>query len=451
MDKIYGINTPLLALTTKRSAGNGEFLDLLPLIDWCQRVGLKVIQLLPLNDSGLDPSPYNALSSVALNPIYISLHALIDHRLSHYNTTSRVDYRRLYPLKEEMLLAYADKQKHNHPHFQNFLKEHPWSLEYGHFKDPAAAESHAFIQLLAHEQLNQVKAYAEQRGVQLMGDIPILISRDSHDVRDHPAIFDRDLAVGTPPDIYAADGQAWEFPLLDWDAMADRNYAWWAQRLKVAENYYHYFRIDHAVGFYRFWAYPQGEKASTGRFIPQDPTNWVAHGERNLQGILAYTHMIPIAEDLGDDVPLDVKQSLLDQRIHLNKVIRWESVPPSDYPHLSLATVSTHDTETLRQWWTNHPEEAHTYCHLMNRPYTPTPPLFDLLRDSNQSASHLTINLFQETLTLLPAYHFPNPDDERINIPGTLSPTNWIFRYKQPLEHITADSKLAALFLSGQA
>ena len=231
----HGIAIPLFSLHTQNSCGIGEFLDLIPLIDWCKEVGFDVLQLLPINDSGHNPSPYSPLSSSALDPIYLSLSELgIKCPLS--SVKQRVIRSEVLPIKMELLFEFFKK------HFVEtplFVQEHPWVEKYAQFralKDQNGqkhwknwdAKSHAsetlcqfytFLQFHAFRQMEMVKKHATEQGIKLKGDVPILISQDSVDVWANPKLFNSSLCAGAPPDQYNREGQKWGFPLFNWEAM----------------------------------------------------------------------------------------------------------------------------------------------------------------------------------------------------------------------------------------
>ena len=253
-----GIALALSSLHSKQSCGIGEFLDLIPLIDWCSEVGFDLIQLLPLNDSGTDSSPYNALSSRALHPIYLSLHALpfveesssLLSRLSAMHALTKlptVDYPTILSHKIGWLrdyFAHFSSRLTALPFYHQFLEEHPWAHSYALFKVlkdelsqtgwsswPEALSSptsatltllekqkhqetsfYLFLQAASFHQLQTAHRHAKQKKVLLKGDIPILISPDSVDVWIHRSLFDLDYAAGAPPDAYNTEGQYWASP-----------------------------------------------------------------------------------------------------------------------------------------------------------------------------------------------------------------------------------------------
>ena len=482
----HGINLPLFSLHSKNSSGIGEFFDLIPLIDWCASIGFEVIQLLPLNDSGSDPSPYNAISSCALNPIYISLHKLPHAKIPPLppNSSPRFVYNEVQSFKLNFLRNYCEAHGETivkTPAFQTFVKDHSWLSYYSLFKvlkdrlgqnswtswppelkEPdyeVLFEKHApemliyiLIQYLAFKQLSEVKKYASSKNVLIQGDIPVLISPDSSDTWMKPELFDFSLAAGAPPDAYAPDGQYWGFPIFNWDIVKKENFNWWKTRLEVASHYYDLYRIDHVVGFFRIWAIPLNAPASEGKFIPENPALWIPQGEEILQMMIGASPMLPIAEDLGT-IPPSVRACLLKLGICGTKVIRWERnynddhtfIPFEDYPVISLTTVSTHDSETLQLWWHNSPNEAKDFADFKGWEYSPDLSFdqrLEILQDAHHTPSLFHINLLQEYLALFPELTWPNPFDERINVPGTVLPTNWSYRFCPSIEEIVSHKPL---------
>lgn len=484
----HGIDLPLSALRSEKSCGIGEFYDLLSLIEWCKEVGMDVIQLLPLNDSGSDPAPYNALSSCALNPIYLSLHSLPAVKnipdATALNSLQNVAYKEVQSLKLNFLRDYyANGGKHipEMPEFQTFVQTNPWVVPYALFKvlkeklehnpwmswpeelkNPdylTLLEKHhsemlfyMTLQYLCHLQLSYVKHVASKNGILLKGDIPILVSRDSVDVWLTPNIFDMSVSAGAPPDAYNLEGQYWSFPIFNWENVKKEHYAWWKVRLTAAAAYYDLYRIDHAVGFFRIWAIPLDRPATEGKFIPENPALWIPQGKEILQMMIESSEMLPIAEDLGV-VPPSVRACLLEMGICGTKVMFWERdyekggefIPYTSYPAVSMTTVSTHDSETLQLWWQNFPEDAKAFATFKNWTYSPDLTFdqrFEILKDAHHTPSLFHINLFQEYLALFPEFVWMAPDQERINIPGKVLPTNWTYRFKPTVEEIVSHPEL---------
>jgi 4-alpha-glucanotransferase len=494
----HGICLPLFSLHSEKSCGIGEFNDLLPLIEWCSRIGMDVIQLLPLNDAGLDTSPYNALSAFALSPLYLSLVDLPNQelvpeyseklkRIRSWGFTSRIKYHVVRELKFAFLREYFSRvfpDLESSVAYQNFKERNPWLESYALFKSlkeinfwkswedwPNAQKSpsergyrelleehrsvcdfHMFLQFLCYEQFGRVKQFAEEKKILLKGDLPILISRDSADVWKYRHIFLLHLAAGAPPDMYAKDGQYWGFPIYDWEELEKVGYDWWKKRLEIASHLFHLYRIDHVVGFFRLWTIQLGKPPREGTFLPSKPEDWIPHGKKIMEMMLRAAPILPIGEDLGL-VPPEVKQCLYSLGICGTKMMRWERrwqtdssfISPDEYEPMTMTTVSTHDSDTLQLWWKHFPKEAKLFADFKGWPYQPFLSLNhheEILRDSHHSASLFHINLLQEYLALFPELVSKNPNYERINIPGKTLDTNWTYRFKPTVEEIVTHEGL---------
>lgn len=494
----HGINIPLFSLHTDHSSGIGEYLDLLPLIQWSASIGLDVIQLLPLNDTGLDASPYGAISAFALNPVHLRLNALpyleefpaLENALKilpKHPRHVRIHYPQVRETKEHFLRLYfslARTQLAESPDYHQFIQRSPWVKGYALFKSikvhrqwanweswpeelqhpsqdkledlvyqyQEEVDWHCILQYLCNLQLRRVKEYADAHGVHLMGDIPILINRDSADVWLHRDLFRLQYSAGAPPDYFSHEGQNWGFPVYNWDLIAKHGYKWWIDRLKVTSHYYDIYRLDHIVGFFRIWAIPLGVAGREGHYIPHNPDTWIDHGQKLLMMMLDHCPMLPIGEDLGV-VPPKVRLCMQALGICGTKVMRWERawetskefISVQDYSMASMTTVSTHDNEPLQLWWQRQTEEAMAFAQFKGWTYHPTLSRDyqrEILWDSHHSNSLFHINLLQEYLALIPGMTWPDLEDERINIPGLHSDRNWSYRLRPSIEEIINNSSL---------
>lgn len=476
----HGVCLPLFSLRSEKSCGIGEYLDLIPFFAFCKAAKFDVVQLLPLNDTGYDTSPYSAISAFALRPLHLSLEALpgIDKAklapLKALNSTPRIDYPKIHALKKTLLEEYYAQFFNDYvkrDDYQLFCKSHLWLQSYALFKTLKAKNGwraweqwppvnyeqalidyqkemqlHYFWQFLCFEQMHAAKKEAEKMGILLKGDIPILINRDSADVWANRHLFNLESTVGAPPDAYTTEGQNWGFPLYNWKEHEKDNYAWWRSRLATASELYHLYRIDHVVGFFRLWAIPNGKKAKEGMFIPAEKATSLANGKNIMKMMLQTSPLLPIGEDLGM-VPTEVKHCLKDLGICGTKVMRWERnweedksfIPPADYFPESMTTVSTHDSEPLALWWKQRPDEAKPYADFKGWTYQPlltTDQRTSILYDSHHSGSLFHINLLQEYLALFPELISTNIEEERINLPGTHSDFNWTYRFKPSIEQM---------------
>ncbi|MCK5243284.1 4-alpha-glucanotransferase [bacterium] len=398
-----GVVAPLFSLYSRQSIGIGEFSDLSLLIDWCQKTGISIIQLLPLNDVGFTFTPYDAKSSFALEPMYLALeklHAVPKEafvkdiaalRKAFPSGTESVNYG-IKKAKLKLLQDMFQSQTwENCAAFTSFLKQNEfWLNDYALFKivktlheekawwewpdelqrkAPEACQKllkkyavdiffQKWLQWQLYEQLLSVKAYAQSKNVLLLGDLPLLVSKDSADVWAHQTYFKLNLASGAPPDMYFADGQTWGMPPYAWDVIAKHGYDYLIQKLKYAEHFFDMFRIDHFVGIFRLWTIPLNQSELKGVFDPQEEAVWEQHGKQLLDVMLSNTTMFPCAEDLGT-VPDCSYKTIREYGIVGMDVQRWQRdwgntnrfFADHEFRPNSIAAISTHDTCDLRGWW----------------------------------------------------------------------------------------------------
>ncbi len=319
---ITGILTPLSALQTREGIGIGEFADLPLLADWCASLNLDLIQLLPVNDTGTQSSPYNALSAFALHPIYLRITDLpefhdlggsdraavekaIEELRDEHAGEKRVRYESMLAGKLHLLQmvfsvtrwtpaleAAAERYMSSNPWvmpyaaFKLLKKENdqkPWK-EWREYRDPTASDMeaiwadashretlhfHVWLQMRLEEQFRQAAEAVRERGIMLKGDLPIMMNEDSVDVWAQRDAFITRLRAGAPPDMFSHLGQYWDFPIYDWDHLAETGYRWWKDRLAQADKFYTAYRIDHVLGFFRVWAIPAANWSGLlGHFYP---------------------------------------------------------------------------------------------------------------------------------------------------------------------------------------
>jgi len=321
-----GVAVPVFSLRTEKSGGIGEFPDIKKLVDWAKLTGLKLIQLLPLNETvathtWVDTYPYKSISTMALHPVYMNINkigVLDDENLmigfaqamAGFNALETVHYEDVHKIKSKFYKLIFDQQRDlflSDPPFLKFFEENKdWLVPYAAFcylrdKNKTAnfriwpefqvynSESilrlcspdqatypdiavHYFIQYHAHKQLLDAAEYARLNGVVLKGDIPIGISRDSVEAWTHPELFNLDQQAGAPPDEFADLGQNWGFPTYNWEKMAEDNFSWWNKRMKHMSLYFDATRIDHILGFFRIWEIPVNQvQGILGHFRPALP------------------------------------------------------------------------------------------------------------------------------------------------------------------------------------
>ncbi len=321
-----GVAIPVFALKSKNSYGIGEFLDIKLLIDWAVKADMKIVQILPINDtvathSWTDSYPYAAISVFALHPIYLNLSAIgtlkdknemdvFQKKGKELNALAQIDYEEVMKLKSPFYKKMYDQQKKeflNDDGFKTFFEENKeWLIPYAAFsrlrdqfgtpdftqwgehahyhkakieslaspknKDYDDYAVHYFIQYHLHLQMQEVADYAREKGVVLKGDIPIGIYRNSVDAWIEPNLYNMDKQAGAPPDAYAISGQNWGFPTYNWEEMAKDGYSWWRRRLSKMAAYFDAYRIDHILGFFRIWEIPwDSVEGLMGRFNPAIP------------------------------------------------------------------------------------------------------------------------------------------------------------------------------------
>ena len=293
--KFAGVAVPVFSLKSNDSFGIGEFNDLKHLADWCQKTGLRIIQILPINDTRTDDSwsnsyPYKAISTKALHPIYINLSQMgtlynendkeyFDKQREILNAKDFVDYPEVMKIKDEyfrkIFAQTWNEVRNSYDYHVFFEKNKEWLAPYAEFccQQPTAngkqPEFYYFLQYHLDKQLTEAVDYLHQKGIALKGDIPIGVGRHSVEAWTSPHLFNLDSQAGAPPDSFAAEGQNWGFPTYNWDAMAQDNYKWWRERLTQMSRYFDAYRIDHILGFFRIWEIPyEYTQGLLGHFSP---------------------------------------------------------------------------------------------------------------------------------------------------------------------------------------
>ena len=324
-----GVGIPVFSIRTRKSFGVGDFGDLKLFIDWAQKTGLKLIQVLPLNDTtgthtDADVLPYAAISAFALNPLFLNLPAMgklsATHPLNAEYKEKQVllNAEELVPFLEVVNFKYRyaaalfaenkDKFLKNKSYLKFYKDNEFWLKPYAaycvlrdkngtpdystwkeyarfnqeaidkfvspdqpHFDDVAV---NYFIQYHLHVQLLEASEYAHAKGIVLKGDIPIGVNRNSVDTWANPDLFHMDKNAGAPPDMFAVKGQNWELPTYNWDRIKQTNFDWWKKRFAQMSNYFDTFRIDHILGFFRIWQIPLYHiEGIMGHLYPSSPVH----------------------------------------------------------------------------------------------------------------------------------------------------------------------------------
>ncbi len=374
-------------------------------VDRLSEAGQSWWQMLPLNPTGPGGSPYSATSTFAMNPMLIDLDALADEgwlrqeELDAYYPDRRppgrdVDFGQLEPAKQSVLETtwrHWRKQQQRRREFEAFEEREEWWLHdfalyqalkqvhgdqsWRDWPDPLAARepealeeargAHAeaiervkFEQWVVDRQWSDLRAYADERGVQLIGDIPIFVAMDSAEVWAHREYFQLDelgqaqVVSGVPPDYFSEEGQKWGNPLYDWDALADSGYDWWIDRVRKVLEMVDVVRLDHFRGFEAYWAVPaEAETAVDGEWRD-------GPGDALFEAIRAEFGDVPfIAEDLGM-ITDEVRALRRRQKLPGMKVMQFAFDGTDDHPFLphtyderSVAYTGTHDNDTTAGWW----------------------------------------------------------------------------------------------------
>ena len=284
-----GVAVPVFSLRSEHSYGVGDFGDLKLLVDWAVLTGMRVIQLLPVNDTTVshhwqDSYPYNIISVFALHPHYIDLEAAGTLKSKHTMTQFRrrqqelnalpySDYEAVDRVKQEYLLQLFEEQKKTvtaSKEYKDFVHDNTaWLKPYAAYR----AEDEAFtyyLQYLLHTQLKSAADYARSKGVILKGDLPIGVNRESVETKEHSEFFHIDSQTGAPPDAFTSQGQNWGFPTYNWES--EELIGWFRKRLKHLSQYFDALRIDHILGFFRIWEIPENAVYGLlGHFSPALP------------------------------------------------------------------------------------------------------------------------------------------------------------------------------------
>jgi 4-alpha-glucanotransferase len=340
--KIAGMAIPVFSLRSERGLGIGEFNDLKLAIEFCHNSGLKMLQILPVNDTianktWTDSYPYAAISIFALNPLYINIEScgkfkskkatqqlskikkelnalpeidivqVIEHKLSFLKLLYEENFKKLkddagfqkfFTKNEEWLVHYAcfcylrDKYKTTDygswPQFSKFSQEEINQLANPSSDTYKEIAFYYYLQYHAHLQLVEAKEFGREKQVVLKGDLPIGIYRQSCDAWVSPHLFNMEEQAGAPPDDYAEGGQNWGFPTYNWNQIQKENYRWWKSRMLKLNEYFDALRIDHILGFFRIWQIPIDQVLGTmGLFNPRLPLSLEELNQFGIAGPLA--------------------------------------------------------------------------------------------------------------------------------------------------------------------
>ncbi|WP_034384485.1 4-alpha-glucanotransferase [Deinococcus sp. YIM 77859] len=446
-------------------------------VDWLAQAGQTYWQVLPLGPTGYGDSPYQAFSAFAGNPYLIDLTTLHEEGLLQASdfagmpdfSPARVDFGMQYVWRTQMLTrAHAHFVSGAHPElraeFEAFAAEEAaWLDDYALFMalkdvhgglpwnawEPAtrdrepealarareqlapAIERVKFIQFLFFRQWRALRAYARERGIQIIGDIPIFVALDSSDAWANREQFHFDeqgqptVVAGVPPDYFSETGQLWGNPLYRWDVMERDGFRWWTWRFRGSLKLYDLIRVDHFRGFAAYWEIPYpAETAVHGQWVP-------APGHALLKAVQEALGDMPIiAEDLGVVTP-DVEQLRDDFALPGMAVLQFafgggdfsvNAFLPHNLRANQVVYTGTHDNDTSRGWWQNADEQERQNF----RAYTQTQPseetfAWQLTQLAFASRPNLAVVPLQDVLNL--------GSESRMNLPGTSGPHNWTWRF----------------------
>lgn len=471
MNRASGILLPISSLPSPYGIGTFSK-EAYAFVDKLVEAGQSYWQILPLGPTGYGDSPYQPFSTFAGNPYLIDLATLIEEGLltekeceaadltGHPNY---VEYGKLYENRFPLLKkAYERSGIRTDEAFRAFVRENEWwikdyalfmtvkkcfkgaawsewaqdirlrwdySLDYYYSTYPEEIEFYEFLQYKFFEQWTKLKTYANEKGIRLIGDLPIYVSFDSADAWACPQLFQFDdenypvRVAGVPPDAFSETGQLWGNPLYRWDYHRHTGYDWWIRRMRHARKLYDVVRIDHFRGFDEYFAIPAKDKtAMNGR--------WEKGPGLELFDALkkAVPDMEVIAEDLGVITPT-VEKLVADSGFPNMRVLEF-GFEPSDplSPHMpyrydtnSVVYTGTHDNETLKGWFDSLDKKRTAFIetYLENACGRQDTVCWDIIRLAMMSSANLCVIPMQDYLML--------GNEARMNHPSTMG-NNWKWR-----------------------
>ena len=447
-------------------------------VDFLARAKQTYWQILPIGPTGYGDSPYQSFSAFAGNPYFIDFRAL--HEQGYLTAdeipaevpVGPVDYGVLYQQRPVVLQKAADRLlAADSAEYKDFCTAQSfWLDDYALFmavkaeqgqaglcdwpddlrtRQPAAVAAarerlagqvdyFKAVQFFFYTQWNALKAYANGKGIQLVGDIPIYVSPDSSDLWTHPELFQTDgqmhltHVAGCPPDAFAADGQLWGNPLYDWPRHKAEDFAWWKRRMRHATSIYDVVRIDHFRGFESYYAIPAGNKTAAGGHWEKGPDRAFidAIHETLGQGSI-------IAEDLGYLTP-EVKTMLAASGYPGMKIMQFafDSREPGNYlPYTytpnSVVYTGTHDNEPLKVLFSDeNPQKEIIEKDLKSECEKEDVKGSLKTVDAKISAAIRLLLASKAFIAVIPFHDLKRFGEEaRINAPSVFSDKNWSFRY----------------------
>lgn len=445
-------------------------------IDFLYKAKQKLWQILPLGPTSFGDSPYQCLSAFAGNPLLISFEKLVQDGLISEKilvdvpdfSDDKVQYGDVIEYKFEMLWRIHEefkskKDEITEKSFSKFCEDekfwlddfaffvslkdyfdgrpwNEWDLDISQRKEKAIShyqkelkddiEFHKFVQFLFLKQWIELKKYANEKGIKIIGDLPIFVAFDSADVWVNRHLFEISedgkpvFIAGVPPDYFSPTGQRWGNPHYKWNVMEKDDYHWWRERISSLLKITDIIRIDHFRGFYNYWEIPgDAPTAETGRWV-------LGPGEKFFSTLENYFGKLPIiAEDLGILVP-----EVYELRDKFNfpgmKILQFafgtngeKKFLPHRYEKNCVVYTGSHDNDTTLGWWNSiQNDETDTREFFMN--YTGSDGkdvCKDLIRLAYSSIANIVIIPMQDFLRL--------DSSARMNFPGRAD-GNWMWRFK---------------------
>lgn len=439
-------------------------------IDFLEKAGMKLWQVLPVGPTGYGESPYQSTCALAGNPYLIDLEMLHDEGwLPEYEPepasyAPRVDFETIRAQKDRWLRqAFKSSRARlkRRRAFDDWCAKWPWLHDYAlfmaikdHFdhvswmewpdqairmregKAMAAYEKklkenveyYIFLQYLFRDQWQRVREYAHLHGITIFGDMPIYVAEDSSDVWANPEFFQLDETrhplriAGVPPDYFSEDGQLWGNPLYHWSRLRSHGYSFWIKRLQAMTELYDCVRIDHFIGFANYYSVRYGApNARKGHWVAGPGKTFFAQVKKKLPGIDI------VAEDLGA-----VNQRVFDLLDYCGypgmKVLQFsfdgggKSNPHdlSNFTENCVAYTGTHDNDTSLGWWQTRPKEVRAEAMKHLGKVTDKTVVWAMLKAVFESPAATAIAPIQDFLNL--------GTEARMNLPGTIGGGNWQYR-----------------------
>lgn len=491
-----GVLLPLSAMRSANDWGCGDLDSLKSWLKFFGKQGLKVLQILPINETAPNENcPYSALSTYAIDPVYLNIENIPEYQkcekakavvkelredIEAWRKSKNTKFKQikaakyrvlwetyLYFLQEEKL-----KETKRYKDFLEFNKhKFAWLVPYAIFrsaKDIGSWNSwlewqddlknpdikflktftkdnyqkvmfYVYIQWLLDTQMYEARKVAKENNILLCGDIPFGVNFESADVWGNQKRYLLDAEIGAPQDQFSQGGQKWGLPAYNWQDIAENNFNFWRNKIARACEIYDIFRLDHMVGFFRTWIFEKGQ--DKGHFDIENEEDQKKRGFDFLQAVFETAkNKLPIAEDLGV-IPDYMRQMMQELSMPGYKVLRWEKDnevfrEPRNYPKASVATTGTHDTETLKEWWQEMPSwQRANFWEMVSAQKT----------DGNlEWSKEIHKGILKRTLgsgsclVILPFQDILGQEG-RINTPGTVNEENWTYRTPFEPEQITPE------------